>query len=279
MSSASRIRYRILLSCALLLLLMAALWSMPLQAQNGNVHYLQATYRPTLTPVPPPVALLLTINTSSCVLSAVASAEEAAPRATFRPTLTPIPPTADPNAAPQAEPFFLSNAPTYTIGEGCDAVAERLMSDDAFDNPAEPGSIGELTRVTRTRGRLLVVDQVASADPLEALAHNRLERLRDPSHVRVLSDQDFRLLFDANDLVLRRSEVDREDVELDRFLDLAGCAGDDRAAVYAEVERLLASGQTAGISLRRSRGGFALTLAVGWYLLEKVPPPAPTTAT
>jgi SAM-dependent methyltransferase len=140
-------------------------------------------------------------------------------------------------------------------------------------------AIGELARVTRTRGRLLVVDQVASADPLEALAHNRLERLRDPAHVRVLSDQDFRLLFDANDLVLRRYEVDRDDVELDWFLDLAGCAGDDRAAVYAEVERLLASGQTAGIALRHSGSGYALTLTVGWYLLEKVPPPAPTTAT
>lgn len=140
-------------------------------------------------------------------------------------------------------------------------------------------AIGELTRVTRMRGRLLVVDQVASADPLEALAHNRLERLRDPSHVRVLSDQDFRLLFDANDLVLRRFEVDREDVELDWFLDLAGCVGDDRAGVYAEVERLLANGQTAGIALRRSAGGYALTLTVGWYLLEKVPPPPPTTAT
>jgi SAM-dependent methyltransferase len=140
-------------------------------------------------------------------------------------------------------------------------------------------AIAELTRVTRTRGRLLVVDQLASADPLEALAHNRLERLRDPAHVRVLSDQDFRLHFDANGLVLRRFEVDREDVELDRFLDIAGCVGADRAAVYAEVERLLTSGQTAGIALRRSDKGYALTLTVGWYLLEKVPPPPPTTAT
>jgi len=140
-------------------------------------------------------------------------------------------------------------------------------------------AIAELTRVTRTPGRLLVVDQLASADPLEALAHNRLERLRDAAHVRVLSDQDFRLHFDANDLVLRRFEVDREDVELDRFLDLAGCAGDERVAVYAEVERLLASGQTAGIALRRSGEGYSLTLTIGWYLLEKVPPPMPTTAT
>ncbi len=123
-----------------------------------------------------------------------------------------------------------------------------------------------------------MIDQIASADPLEAIAHNRLEHLRDPVHVRILSDQDFRLIFDANDLVLRRSEVERERIELDRYLDLAACEGDARAEVYAEVERLLSFGQSAGIELRRTAEGYGLTLSIAWYLLEKVPPPSPTTA-
>jgi ubiquinone/menaquinone biosynthesis C-methylase UbiE len=139
-------------------------------------------------------------------------------------------------------------------------------------------ALSEMTRVTRVGGRLLVVDQIASADPLEGIAHNRIEQLRDPSHVRVLSDQDFRTLFDANDLLLRRSEVERDRLELDRFLDLAACEGDDRAAVYAEVERLLSIGQTAGIELRRTTEGYGITLSIAWYLLERVPPPPPTTA-
>lgn len=139
-------------------------------------------------------------------------------------------------------------------------------------------AISEMARVTRVGGRVLVVDQIASADPLEALAHNRLERLRDASHVRILSDQDFRVLFDANDLVLRRSEVEIEHGLLGPNLDLAGCAGDARAAVYAEVERLVGSGQTAGIGLRPEGDDYAFTRTVAWYLLEKVPPPPPTTA-
>ena len=69
--------------------------------------------------------------------------------------------------------------------------------------------ISEMARVARTRGRLVVVDQIASVDPLEALAQNRIEHLRDPSHVRVLADQDFRSLFDAQDLVLRRFETEQ----------------------------------------------------------------------
>jgi hypothetical protein len=135
MTAISRTRYRVILSCMLLVLLVAALWSMPLQAQDGFISQ-QATYRPTLTPLPRPVSLLLTINTSSCLLSVVAPAEvaevaeEAPARATYRPTLTPIAPaveeTTDEASEPAVDAFDLSNAQTYTIGEGCDAVVERL---------------------------------------------------------------------------------------------------------------------------------------------------------
>jgi Flp pilus assembly protein TadD len=49
-----------------------------------------------------------------------------------------------------------------------------------------------------------VVDQLASIDPLEALAVDRFERARDSGHQRLLSDQDLRSLFDANRLALVR---------------------------------------------------------------------------
>ena len=138
-------------------------------------------------------------------------------------------------------------------------------------------AIAELARVTRPGGRIVVVDQLASVDPLEALAHNRIERLRDPSHVRVLSDADFRGLFEANWLVLRRFELEREERDLGEFLDLAGCQGEARQAVVAEVERLLARGEHAGIELRRTPADYALTLRIAWYLLDRLP--RPTTAT
>jgi SAM-dependent methyltransferase len=170
--------------------------------------------------------------------------------------------------------------PTVTFVEG-DAHA-LPFADGAFDLavtsrtihhvPRPEAAIAELARVVRVGGRVLVVDQIASADPLEALQHNRLERLRDASHQRVLSDQDFRGLFDANALVLERSEVAREDVELDAFLHLAGCEGDCRAAVVEEVERLLGTGSTAGIALRRAGDGYALTLSIAWYLTRRAAP-------
>jgi ubiquinone/menaquinone biosynthesis C-methylase UbiE len=114
--------------------------------------------------------------------------------------------------------------------------------------------IAELTRVTRPGGgRVLVIDQLGPVDPLEALALDRFERARDPAHARLLPDIDLRQLFEANELVLVRSLVDRERRQLDAYLDLAGCEGEAR-------ERALALAPS---------GNSAYTAQFGWYLLEK----------
>ncbi len=115
-------------------------------------------------------------------------------------------------------------------------------------------AVAELARVTRPGGQVLVVDQIAPVDPLAALELNRFERARDPSTARVLADVDLRGLFDANALVLRRAEVEREQRELDSYLDLAGCEGQAR-----QRARGLAPGAR------------SYTAEIGWYLLAKRP--------
>jgi SAM-dependent methyltransferase len=114
-------------------------------------------------------------------------------------------------------------------------------------------AVAELARVTRPGGTIFVVDQIAPIDPLEGLELDRFERARDPSHTRLLPDTDLRGLFDANDLVLRRADVESERREIEPYLDLAGCEGDAR-----ERARELA-------------GGESYTAAIGWYLLVKPP--------
>jgi hypothetical protein len=96
----------------------------------------------------------------------------------------------------------------------------------------------------------LVVDQIAPNDPLAALELNRFEAARDPTHTRALADVDFRQLFEANGLVLRRVEVQREPRDLDPYLDLAGCVGEARERARA----LAPPGYTA---------------EVAWYLLRR----------
>jgi ubiquinone/menaquinone biosynthesis C-methylase UbiE len=111
-------------------------------------------------------------------------------------------------------------------------------------------AVAELARVTRPRGRVLVVDQIAPVDPLAAAELNRFERARDPSHTRALADIDLRHLFESNGLVLLRAEYEHEARDLDAYLDLAGCEGEARQ----RAETLAPPNYTAEL---------------GWYLLEK----------
>ena len=88
--------------------------------------------------------------------------------------------------------------------------------------------IAELARVVEPGGLLLIADQVAPVDPLAAFELNRFERARDPSTTRVLAEGDLRALFDANGLVLQRSDIVHEPRDLEVYLDLAGCEGFER---------------------------------------------------
>lgn len=110
--------------------------------------------------------------------------------------------------------------------------------------------VAELARVVGFRGHVLVVDQIAPVDPLVGLELDRFERMRDPSHTRLLPDVDVRSLLDANGLVLRRSEVVEEARDLDRYLDLADCTGDARERARALAPR-------------------EVTATIGWYLAAR----------
>lgn len=113
--------------------------------------------------------------------------------------------------------------------------------------------VAELTRVTRPGGRVLVVDQLAPADPGEAAALHEFETVRDPSHVRLLSAAELRELFATDGLDLLRERREEAGRELSAYLDLAGCEGERRTRAEA-----LAAGNAS-----------LLVEEVGWYLLSR----------
>ena len=92
-------------------------------------------------------------------------------------------------------------------------------------------AVSELARVTRPGGRVFVADQLGSIDPLRSFEMDRFERLRDPSHQRLLPDADIRGYLDANDLVLLTSEVTRDRVDLEQRLELVGASEEERMRV------------------------------------------------
>jgi SAM-dependent methyltransferase len=148
---------------------------------------------------------------------------------------------------------------TFVEGDGAALEFEDASFDLAgtlrtLHHVARPELVlAELTRVTRPYGRILVVDQLAPIDPLDALAVDRFERARDAGHTRLLPEIDLRQLFEANGLVLLRSSRAAEERALDRYLDLAGCEGEERARALALAPQ----------------GDVSYTASVGWYLLER----------
>ena len=115
-------------------------------------------------------------------------------------------------------------------------------------------AVSELARVTRPGGRVLVADQLGSVDPLRSLEQDRFERLRDPTHTRLLPEADIRGFLDANDLILVASEIHRETVDLERRLELAQVPEEDR------------------VRIRGLAPGAQYEIEVGWYVARKAAP-------
>ncbi|HYY06000.1 MAG TPA: methyltransferase domain-containing protein, partial [Candidatus Limnocylindria bacterium] len=68
-----------------------------------------------------------------------------------------------------------------------DAAFSLVVSRFAFHHFPEPRAVlAEMKRVCAPGGRVAVVDVAASEDPVKAAALNRMEKLRDPSHVRAM---------------------------------------------------------------------------------------------
>jgi ubiquinone/menaquinone biosynthesis C-methylase UbiE len=129
--------------------------------------------------------------------------------------------------APQNVTFVEGDATALPFDDGSFDLACSRRTLHHIAHPEQ--AISELARVTAPGGRLFVDDQIAPVDPLAALELDRFERARDPSHTRTLPDIDFRQLFEANGLVLLRSQFQTHTRKLDYYLDLAGCEGDARA--------------------------------------------------
>ena len=109
-------------------------------------------------------------------------------------------------------PAMLERARKLAAEKGLTNVAWRhgdvysLPYDDAgftivttrfsFHHFLDPAAVlQEMVRVCAPGGRIVVVDDYASADPAKAAAFNRLEKLRDPSHSRCLPLNELRDLF------------------------------------------------------------------------------------
>jgi SAM-dependent methyltransferase len=126
------------------------------------------------------------------------------------------------DAAPGMEPDVVTRAEHLPFADGSfDAVVSRVAHHH-FDDPA--AAVREMARVSG--GLVAVVDNLFMSDDAE-----EADKLRDPSHVRNYTEQEWRTMFE--DAGLRVEDVRHFDkpIEFQPWLDRVGCEGEDAERV------------------------------------------------
>ncbi len=124
---------------------------------------------------------------------------------------------------------------------------ELVACANALHHMPDPGPVlREMARVTDHR--VLIVDQAASEDPVEADAQNQLERLRDPSHARSLPPSDQRRLLQQAGLEVVAERVVERDETVSVWTNPREFAPD---RIHAVRQFLAGSASTTGMSFRK----------------------------
>jgi len=121
----------------------------------------------------------------------------------------------------------------------------------AFHHFEEPvRAFGEMVRVCRSGGRIVLCDAIASDDARKADVFNRMERHRDPSTVEFRSLAFLSDLFAVAGLPAPRPRFYQVPAERDALIDMSFPVGDDRTLLSVMIDQSV-DGDTMGLNARR----------------------------
>jgi SAM-dependent methyltransferase len=136
--------------------------------------------------------------------------------------------------APGMRPDVVCRAEDLPFAEaGFDVVACRLAAHH-FEDPQ--AGVAEMARVARDL--VLVIDNLRMSEADEEANH-----LRDPSHVRNYSEEEWRGLFAGAGLEVEEARIGERRIELEPWLERTGCAGEYAARVRDLVADRIEGGQ------------------------------------
>ena len=142
--------------------------------------------------------------------------------------------TVDPAPGMQAD--VISRAEHLPFADGSfDVVVTRIAPHHFAD--VEAATI-EMARVSRNL--VLVVDNLYRGEIVE-----EAERLRDPTHVRSYSEEEWRGVFERAGLATEAVELIDTTIDVDAWLARAGCEGQEAAQVLELLSDLVVDGRLA----------------------------------
>lgn len=124
--------------------------------------------------------------------------------------------------------------------------------------PQPEREIREMARVLKIGGRLVISDTVSSEDEREARLHNALERLRDPSHARMLAPTELIQLIERAGMRVHESFLQLRDRTYDDWMDVINDPIRTENLKIV-IEELACAGVSAGLKLRMENGQLWLT--------------------
>lgn len=127
--------------------------------------------------------------------------------------------------------------------ETFDLVITRL-SFHHFINPVIP--FREMQRVLKNGGKLVVWDMEATEEPLRKI-DDKIEKLRDPSHTRILSREEFEEMFEK-DFWLQCEETTLVPVKLKSWMELTDTPEELQNEIVDLMKNDLAGGEKTGFS-------------------------------
>lgn len=127
--------------------------------------------------------------------------------------------------------------------ETFDLVITRL-SFHHFINPEKP--FQEMQRVLKKGGKMVVWDMEATVEPLREI-DDKIEKMRDPSHTRILSRKEFERFFQKN-FSLQCEESTLVPVNLKKWMELTDTPEEIQREIVELMENDLAGGRKTGFS-------------------------------
>jgi ubiquinone/menaquinone biosynthesis C-methylase UbiE len=129
----------------------------------------------------------------------------------------------------------------------------------AFHHFPNPGRVlGEMRRVVRTGGVVMVADFTTSPNKASARAHNAIERLCDPTHVRALPADELRALFIEHQLDVVTDRPGRMHYSVTEWIAHGGPDAAGEAEIRRRFEAALEHDDT-GLDVRRDGGEIVFT--------------------